>query len=100
MLDELQTIVQSRIDIELERVQHMLSIVVPVLNEEATIEDVLKSLLALDFEPLGLSKGIIVADGGLTDRSAEIARGMRNVKVYQRVQLRDYRLKAGRFLCD
>jgi 2-phospho-L-lactate transferase/gluconeogenesis factor (CofD/UPF0052 family) len=83
VLDELQTIVQSRIDIELERVQHMLSVVVPVLNEEATIEDVLKSLLALDFEPLGLTKEIIVVDGGSSDRSAEIAQGMRNVRLYQ-----------------
>lgn len=83
VVDELNTIVQSRIDIELERLQHMLSIVVPVLNEEKTIEDVLKSLLALDFEPLGLTKEIIVIDGGSSDRSAEIARSMRNVKVYQ-----------------
>ena len=30
MLDELRTIVQSRIDIELERLQHMLSVVAPV----------------------------------------------------------------------
>jgi len=83
VLDELQTIVQSRIDIELERVQHMVSIVVPVLNEERTIEDVLKSLTALDFQPFGLTKEVIVVDGASTDRSAEIARSVRNVKVYQ-----------------
>lgn len=83
VVDELQTIVRSRIDIELERVQHMLSVVVPVLNEEATIEDVLKSLLAVDLEPLGLTKEVIVVDGGSTDRTAEIARTVRSVKVYQ-----------------
>ncbi|MBC8167879.1 MAG: glycosyltransferase, partial [Bryobacteraceae bacterium] len=83
VVDELQTIVQSRIDIELERVQHMVSIVVPVLNEERTIEDVLKSLTLLDFEPYGLTKEVILVDGASTDRTAEIARSVRNVKVYQ-----------------
>ena len=66
VVDELQTIVQSRIDIELEQVQHMASIIVPVLNEERTIEDVLKSLTALDFEPFGLTKEVLLVDGGST----------------------------------
>jgi len=83
VVDELQTIVQSRIDIELERVQHMLSIIVPVLNEERTIADVLKSLTALDFEPYGLTKEVILVDGASTDRTVEIAKSIRNVKVYQ-----------------
>lgn len=83
VVDELQTIVQSRIDIELERVQHMLSIIVPVLNEERTIADVLKSLTALDFEPYGLTKEVILIDGGSTDSTVEIAKSIRNVKVCQ-----------------
>jgi 2-phospho-L-lactate transferase/gluconeogenesis factor (CofD/UPF0052 family) len=83
VLDELQQIVQSRIDLELERIQHMVSIVIPVLNEDRTIEEVLKSISALDFGPLGLTKEIILADGGSTDRTVEIARGIRNVKVCQ-----------------
>ena len=83
VVDELQTIVQSRIDIELEQVQHMASIIVPVLNEERTIEDVLKSLTALDFEPFGLTKEVLLVDGGSTDRTVEIARSVRNVKVCQ-----------------
>ena len=83
VVDELQTIVQSRIDIELEQVQHMASIIVPVLNEERTIEDVLKSLTALDFEPFGLTKEVLLIDGGSTDRTVEIARSVRNVKVCQ-----------------
>jgi len=49
VLDELQQIVQTRIDIELQRIQHMVSIVVPVLNEAHTLQEVLKSLLLLDF---------------------------------------------------
>ncbi len=82
VLDELQKIVQSRIDIELPRVHHMVSVVVPVLNEEATIEGVLRSLTGLDFQPFELTKEVIVVDGGSTDRTMELARSIRNVKVF------------------
>jgi 2-phospho-L-lactate transferase/gluconeogenesis factor (CofD/UPF0052 family) len=83
VLDELQQIVQARIDIELRRIQHMVSIVVPVLNEAHTLQEVLKSLLLLDFQPLGLTKEVIVVDGGSTDRSCDIARSLRVVRVFQ-----------------
>ncbi|HTA46653.1 MAG TPA: glycosyltransferase [Bryobacteraceae bacterium] len=83
VLDELQQIVQSRIDVELEQIQHMVSVVIPVLNEERTIEEVLKSVSALDFAPLGLTKEIILADGGSTDRTVEIARDVRGVRIFQ-----------------
>jgi 2-phospho-L-lactate transferase/gluconeogenesis factor (CofD/UPF0052 family) len=83
VLDELRQIVQSRIDVQLEQVQHMVSIVVPVLNEERTLEGVLKSLTALDFQPLGMTKEIVVVDGGSTDRSYEIARSVRSVRVFR-----------------
>ena len=56
MVDELRQIVQSRIDIELAQVHHMVSIVIPMLNEEATIEQVLSSVTALDFQSMGLAK--------------------------------------------
>jgi hypothetical protein len=83
VLDELQQIVQSRIDIELQRIQHMVSIVVPVLNEAKTLEEVLKSLLQLDFQPLGITKEIVVVDGGSTDGSFEIAQSVRTVRAYR-----------------
>jgi 2-phospho-L-lactate transferase/gluconeogenesis factor (CofD/UPF0052 family) len=83
VVDELHQIIQARIDVELERVHHMVSIVVPVLNEERTLEEVLRSLIALDFQSLGLTKEIIVADGGSTDRSAEIARSVKTVRVFR-----------------
>jgi 2-phospho-L-lactate transferase/gluconeogenesis factor (CofD/UPF0052 family) len=82
VVDELHEIIQARIDVELQRVHHMVSIVVPVLNEERTIEEVLRSLIALDFQSLGLTKEIIVADGGSTDRSVEIARSVKTVRVF------------------
>jgi 2-phospho-L-lactate transferase/gluconeogenesis factor (CofD/UPF0052 family) len=83
LLNELQQIVQSHIDIELEHLQYMVSIIIPALNEEKTIEHVLKSVVALDFQPLGLSKEVIVVDGGSSDRTASIARSVRAVKVVQ-----------------
>ncbi|HTS58828.1 MAG TPA: 2-phospho-L-lactate transferase CofD family protein [Terriglobales bacterium] len=81
VLDELRQIVQSRIDVDLSRVHHMVSVIVPVLNEEATIEAVLRSLTALDFQAFGLTKEIILVDGGSTDRTIELGRSIRNVKV-------------------
>jgi 2-phospho-L-lactate transferase/gluconeogenesis factor (CofD/UPF0052 family) len=83
VVDELHQIIQAKIDVELERVHHMVSIVVPVLNEERTMEEVLKSLIALDFQSIGLTKEIIVADGASTDRTAEIARSVKPVRVFQ-----------------
>jgi len=81
VLDELQEIVQSSIDIELEQVHHMVSIIIPVLNEKATIVEVLKAVTALDFQGLGLTKEVIVADGGSTDGTPDLARSVRNVKL-------------------
>ena len=83
VVDELHQIIQARIDVELERVHHMVSIVIPILNEERTIGEVLRSLIALDFQFLGLTKEIIVVDGASTDRSAEIARSVNTVRVFQ-----------------
>jgi Glycosyl transferase family 2/2-phospho-L-lactate transferase CofD len=82
VLDELRHIVQSRIDIELAQVHHLVSIVIPVLNEAATIESVLKSVTALDFQDLGLNKEVIVVDGGSSDGTLEQARSVRNAKLF------------------
>lgn len=83
ILGEVQQIVQSRIDIELQRVQHMVSIVVPVLNEARTLNQVLRSLSALDFHPWGMTKEIIVVDGGSDDHSRDIARSIPAVRLYE-----------------
>jgi len=83
VLDELQQIVQSRIDIALQPFRHLISIVVPALNEERSVEETLKRLMALDFQMFKLGKEIIFVDGGSTDRTFEIARSVRNVKAYR-----------------
>jgi len=82
VLDELRQIVQSRIDIELTPFHHMVSIVIPVLNEQSTIERVLKSVTALDFGPMSLSKEVLLIDGGSTDATQERARSVGNVRMY------------------
>ena len=81
VLDEIRQIVQERIDIRIERASHMVSILIPILNEERTIEEVLNSVVALDFQALGLSKEVLVIDGASTDRSYELAQKVRSVKV-------------------
>jgi glycosyltransferase involved in cell wall biosynthesis len=81
VLDELRQIVQSRVDIELAEVRHMVSIVIPVLNEAKTIESVLKTVTALDFQEFGLSKEVILVDGGSSDQTVQRAREVRNVKI-------------------
>jgi hypothetical protein len=82
VVDELRQIVQSRIDIELAQVHHMVSIVIPVLDEDSTIEQVVKSVTALDFSSFGLTKEVIVIDGGSTDKTVERARAVTNVRVF------------------
>ncbi len=82
VLDEVQRVVQGRIDIELQRLHHMVSIVVPVLNEARTLEEVLKSLISLDFLPLGLTKEVIVVDGGSSDDSQRIAKALSPVRIF------------------
>jgi 2-phospho-L-lactate transferase/gluconeogenesis factor (CofD/UPF0052 family) len=81
VLDELQQIVQSRIEISMQPLRYLVSIVVPALNEERTVGDALRHLSALDFHKMDLSKEIILVDGGSTDRTVEIAQSVRGVKV-------------------
>ena len=82
VVNELQSIVQSRMDIVLDPLRHQVSIVVPVLNEAATISTVLKQLTALDMrQRLEISKEIIVVDGGSTDATYENARAFDGVTV-------------------
>ena len=83
VFDELQQIVQSRIQISMQPLRHLVSIVVPALDEERTVEEVLLRVTALDFGQSGLSKEVILVDGGSRDRTLELARSVRGVKTFR-----------------
>ncbi|MFH1671541.1 MAG: glycosyltransferase family 2 protein [Candidatus Portnoybacteria bacterium] len=51
-----------------------LSIIIPVYNEEKTIEEVIRKVINL---PLGLEKELIVISDGSTDRTNQILRGLK-----------------------
>lgn len=83
VVDELRRLVQARIDVALEPLVHLVSIVIPVLDEAPTIARVLAAVTALDFQPYGMSKEVILVDGGSRDGTVALARSVRNVKVLE-----------------
>jgi glycosyltransferase involved in cell wall biosynthesis len=64
--------------------RQILSIVIPAYNEERFIGRVLDRIEAVDLEPLGVSKQVVVVDDGSRDRTGEIARGRAGV-VFRRL---------------
>ena len=82
IVDEILAVVQQAVDIRLEPYRHMVSIVVPALDEARTIESVLTDLARLDFSAHRMSKEILVIDGGSTDGTLEKARAFDAVRVY------------------
>jgi 2-phospho-L-lactate transferase/gluconeogenesis factor (CofD/UPF0052 family) len=82
IVDELVVLLRRLRD-DIQPYRHMLSIVVPALNEERTIERVIQTLDALDTLDLDVEKEIIVVDGQSSDRTYEIAMRQKNVRVYQ-----------------
>jgi len=63
----------------------MLSVVIPVYNEEATIREVVERVCAVDLG--GLKREVIISDDGSTDATAAAAEGLRSqhtpiVRVY------------------
>jgi glycosyltransferase involved in cell wall biosynthesis len=51
----------------------LLSILIPAYQEEATIQEILRRVAAVDTEALGFAKEIIVCDDGSSDRTLERA---------------------------
>jgi 2-phospho-L-lactate transferase/gluconeogenesis factor (CofD/UPF0052 family) len=64
-------------------VRHKISIVVPVLNESQSLGRVLDRLISLDFATFGMTKEVIVVDGGSTDTSIDVATKIDGVRVYR-----------------
>jgi glycosyltransferase involved in cell wall biosynthesis len=54
----------------------LLSILIPAYQEEATIEEILRRVAAVDTESLGFEKEVIVCDDGSADRTLERAEKM------------------------
>src|SRR5688500_16050720 len=54
----------------------LLSILIPAYQEEATIEEILRRVAAVETESLGFAKEIIVCDDGSSDRTHERALAM------------------------
>ncbi|MBF0626075.1 MAG: YvcK family protein [Magnetococcales bacterium] len=82
LVDELLALVGQLEGGRLNPFRHMVSIVVPVLDEAATLRRVLRDLWRLDFSPFHVGKEIILVDGGSTDGSLELARQEKHARVF------------------
>lgn len=83
VVDEIVSVVNSKLQKRLKAFPHTVSIIVPVLNEKRTIVTVLKELAHLDLAALGLGKEIIVVDGGSSDGTPNLARTVPEATVLQ-----------------
>ncbi len=83
ILDELIQTVNSRSRRRIDRFPYLVSVVVPGLNEERTVRDVLLRLTQAPFHDPELKREVIYVDGGSTDRSLEEARSVPGVRVFQ-----------------
>jgi 2-phospho-L-lactate transferase/gluconeogenesis factor (CofD/UPF0052 family) len=81
VVDEIVSVVNSKLQKRLKAFPHTVSFIIPALNEERTIVSVLKELVHLDLLGLGLGKEIIVVDGGSSDRTAALAQAVTDVRV-------------------
>jgi dolichol-phosphate mannosyltransferase len=52
----------------------LLSILIPAYQEERTIGEVLRQVVAIDTEPVGFRKEVLVCDDGSTDRTVDVVR--------------------------
>jgi len=81
VLDELITVINRKLQKQLDPFPYLVSIVVPGLNEERTVHKVLHELSLLDLQPYGVGKEIIFVDGGSKDRTLELACSVLDVVV-------------------
>ncbi len=82
VVDEIVSVVNSKLQKKLKPFPHTVSIIVPALNEERTLATVLKDLTQLNLTSLDLGKQIIVVDGGSTDHTLELARKQSDIEIY------------------
>ncbi|MBF0369286.1 MAG: YvcK family protein [Magnetococcales bacterium] len=82
LVDQLLPLAQRLVEVKIHPYRHMVSIVVPALNEAATIGRVLEDLNRLDLSGYDVAKELIVVDGGSSDETLAIAREEKFVRVY------------------
>ncbi|MBF0445354.1 MAG: YvcK family protein, partial [Magnetococcales bacterium] len=82
LVDALLSIMLQIVDVKIHPYRHMVSIIVPVLNEAPTLAKVLRDLGQLDFSQFEVGKEIIMVDGGSTDGSLDKARSEKYTRVY------------------
>lgn len=58
--------------------ENLLSIIIPVYNEESTILEILKRIEKIDLTNLDVKKEIIIVDDGSTDGTRDILRNLEN----------------------
>lgn len=83
ILDEILSFVQEKYSKKIKNFHHTVSIVVPALNEEKTVAQVLHQLNLLNFLPLGLEKEVIFVDGGSADRTFVLGQKEMGVRAFQ-----------------
>lgn len=83
IVSELLYIVEAKLQQKVPHVPHKVSIIVPALNEERTIKQVLRDLRLLQLPSTGLDKEIIVIDGGSSDKTYYIASKEPDIRTYQ-----------------
>jgi len=64
-------------------VRHTLSVLVPAFDEERTIGELLRRVLAVNLDALGVAREVIVVSDGSRDRTARIARSFAGVRVFE-----------------
>lgn len=80
---ELLIIVEEHLRKRIRHVPHKVSIIIPVLNEEKTVQRVLDDVRFTPLPIAGLEKEIIVVDGGSTDRSFSLLQHEPGIRLYQ-----------------
>ena len=96
ILEEIIGRVNQKLELKIKDFMHLVSIIIPVRNEERTISKVINELNLINFQKLGLSKEIIVVDGDSTDKTYELVSKFDNVKLYRTSNLgRGHCLRTG-----
>lgn len=80
---EILNVIEESLRKNVDPFHHTVSIIIPCLNEEKTVQKVLKELTYLSFNKLGISKEIIFVDGGSTDNSLNIAKNIDGIKIIE-----------------